>query len=450
MGEEAVLNPDILRASIIPPFLHVMLSVAKHLLTLKVWPKPWCLRLEMLRLRLSMTYSLGGIMLVPSIFATMGDEKSLSPIPVLFCTDGIYPHSVGGMQRHSRLLIEALAKTGALDITVLHPHPGERLFADFPQVKEIALPPLPGKRHYLRELYAYSKLVLAQVEAHPKHLVYAQGLSVWAGINKVGHRTIINPHGLEPYQTLTYKEYLKTAPYRWVFGRLFRRAARVISLGGRLTKILQNAGRPENVVVLPNATNPVARPAAELIKHSAKPMRLLFVGRFAHNKGIGILLEAVRQLNAEGHAPAFLLDLVGKGPLFDAMQAQYPLPNVHFHGFMDDAGLDRVYLDDHVFVFPTLFEGMPTVVLEAMARAMPVIVTDTGATLELVDATNGIIIQKGDVADLKLAILRLIQLPPTEFAQLSAAGHAKMLARFTWEAVAARHIDLFREMWHSL
>ena len=34
------------------------------------------------------------------------------PIPVIFCTDGIFPHTVGGMQRHSRLLVEALVRTG--------------------------------------------------------------------------------------------------------------------------------------------------------------------------------------------------------------------------------------------------------------------------------------------------------------------------------------------------
>ena len=38
----------------------------------------------------------------------------MKPIPVIFCTDGIFPHTVGGMQRHSRLLVEALARTGAV------------------------------------------------------------------------------------------------------------------------------------------------------------------------------------------------------------------------------------------------------------------------------------------------------------------------------------------------
>ncbi|MEL7401330.1 MAG: hypothetical protein AAFN68_12275, partial [Pseudomonadota bacterium] len=110
----------------------------------------------------------------------------MSPLPssprlkVLFCTDGIFPHAVGGMQRHSRLLVEALAHTGEVDLVVLHPHPGEAIFADFPQVEEIALPPLPGKKHYFFELRDYSKLVLAEALKRPDHLIYSQGLSVWA------------------------------------------------------------------------------------------------------------------------------------------------------------------------------------------------------------------------------------------------------------------------------
>ncbi|MGV2336128.1 MAG UNVERIFIED_CONTAM: glycosyltransferase family 4 protein [Planctomycetaceae bacterium] len=47
-----------------------------------------------------------------------------------------------------------------------------------------------------------------------------------------------------------------------------------------------------------------------------------------------------------------------------------------------------------MFVFPTRFEGMPTVVLEAMAAAMPIIVSETGATGEFVSSDNGYLIKK--------------------------------------------------------
>lgn len=348
------------------------------------------------------------------------------------------------MQRHSRLLLEALARTDAVDLVVLHPHPGETIFADYPQITEVVLPPLPEKKHYFLELRDYSRLVLAEIEQRPDHLVYSQGLSVWKGIDKVAHRTVINPHGLEPYQALGWKARLKTAPYRYIFSRLFRRAAHVIALGGRLTHILKP--KSQGVVVLPNATNPVPQDAATLIKQPGKPLRFMFAGRFAHNKGIAVLLEAAQRLNAQGRSAHFQLDLVGKGPLFESLKSQYALPNVRFLGFVSDEELAACYLDSHVFILPTLFEGMPTVVLEGMARAMPVIVTDVGATRELVDEQNGLIIEKQDVADTMRAMQQMMDLPAAAFAELSRHSLEKFLARFTWEAVARQHLDLFREM----
>jgi glycosyltransferase involved in cell wall biosynthesis len=132
------------------------------------------------------------------------------------------------------------------------------------------------------------------------------------------------------------------------------------------------------------------------------------------------------------------------------MKAAYPLPNVRFRGFVTDEELDQAYLDDEVFILPTLFEGMPTVVLEAMARAMPVIVTDTGATLELVDDTNGIIIPKQDSAATMQAMRRMIEMPDAEYLAMSRQSLQKFKAKFTWEAVAQAHLKLFRELSQSL
>jgi glycosyltransferase involved in cell wall biosynthesis len=369
---------------------------------------------------------------------------------LLFATDGIYPHSVGGMQRHSRLLLEALAATGEVEITVLHPHPGHIIFPGHPNITEVPLPPLPGKKHYFRELKDYSRRVLQEALQRPDHLIYSQGLSVWVGADQLKHRLIINPHGLEPFQAIGLKDRLKTWPYRRVFRHLFRKATRVISLGGRLTPILQQAGRPENVIVIPNATQPLTLPPDQLVKTPGSPLKFLFVGRFAYNKGINILLEATHQLLPPQTLPLtacpFTLTLAGKGPLFDQMQARYAHPAIHFHGFMEDAQLDQAYLENHVFVFPTLFEGMPTAILEAMARAMPIIVTDTGATLELVDETNGIIIPKNDPQALAKAMQTMLQMPPNHFQSLSRSSLQKFHARFTWQAVAQSHLDLFKSL----
>jgi hypothetical protein len=58
---------------------------------------------------------------------------------LLFCTDGIFPHAVGGMQKHSLLLIEQLAKYSEWEIIVIHPHSQNVLDPKW-NIKEIAIP----------------------------------------------------------------------------------------------------------------------------------------------------------------------------------------------------------------------------------------------------------------------------------------------------------------------
>ena len=359
---------------------------------------------------------------------------------LLFVTDGIFPHAIGGMQRHSALLLEALAKTNELEIIAVHPH-DKTVFPASLGIKEISIPnKFDG--FYIRQCYDYSKLTAEVVRNHPDAIVYAQGFSVLAGLKEFGHRVIINPHGLEPYQSLGFMEKLKTLPMRRMEHFQFKHAAHVVSLGGMLTTILRQEmkGGDKKIVVLPNAVNPGPKPARNFEKDH---LQLLFVGRFAFNKGINILMDAVRQLNNEGYKNRLTFNLVGKGPLFDQYKQEYAFDNVNFLGFADDDRLMELYRENDLFVFPTRFEGMPTVVLEGMAAAMPIIVSETGATGELVNAENGFLIEKNNVRALKWAIQRFYQLTPAERLLMSEASYKRVTERFTWERVARLHLDLF-------
>lgn len=366
--------------------------------------------------------------------------KSSKP-QVIFCTDGIFPLAVGGMQRHSRLLIEELAAMGGLELIVIHPHAGQSVFNN-PEIKEIALAPVQTSKRYLINCYNYSKQVLEILLQYPHAVIYSQGLSVWHGIGQVSKRLIVNPHGLEPYQTLSLKDKLLGTPFRLIFNHLFRNAAHVVSLGGRLTGILK--GRCRNVVTLPNAVNV---PEPIIRKFDNVPLQFLFVGRFAFNKGINILAEAVKSLNEDGYGDKMVFNLVGKGPLFDEYKKVYNFKNLNYLGFADDDKLNELYKTNDMFVLPTLFEGMPTVVLEAMAHGMPIIVTDVGATLEMVDDKNGFIIDKNSVDSLKESLLKYYHTTAEERKNLSKASYDKVKNNFTWKIVAAKHYRLFETVY---
>jgi glycosyltransferase involved in cell wall biosynthesis len=365
-------------------------------------------------------------------------------LKIIFCTDGIFPHAVGGMQRHSALLIEELSKTGEVDIIVLHPHK-QKNFAQFSNVQEVFIQDIDQKKNYLIETYNYSLRVYNVLVQLPDHLIYSQGLSVWYGIDKLKHRLIINPHGLEPYQAISLKDKIIALPFKLVFNNLFRRAAVIISLGGFLTKILKNiVSDASRVVILPNAVNiPSIIPERSW---NNDHLNILFVGRFASNKGISILMQAIRELNADGYEKKITYNLAGKGPLFEYYTKNFEFSNVNYLGFVSDEDLDNLYNSNDLFVLPTLFEGMPTVVLEAMSRKMPVIVSNVGATSELVDETNGYLIKKNSVKALKEAIISFYELPQDEKLKMSECSFKKVADNFTWQKVAEKHLELFRSL----
>lgn len=364
----------------------------------------------------------------------MADRKQ-----VVFCTDGIFPHAVGGMQRHSALLIEELAAQHNIDIVVIHPH-ATNVFNATLNIKEVPLNYQPGNKNYLVECYRYSKKVMEALQPYPHAVIYSQGLSVWHNIQSVKQRLIVNPHGLEPFQTIDFVNYLKTAPLRLAFNYIYKHAARVVSLGGKLTGILEKQAGKSKIAVIPNAVTVGEQPQRTF---NAEKMKLLFVGRFAGNKGIHVLMQAVERLNTQGYLDKFHFNLVGKGPLYEEYIKKYNFPNVTFHGFASDEQLQQMYFENDAFVFPTLYEGMPTVVLEAMAAAMPVIVSDTGATAEQVDNSNGFLIEKNNTRALLYALQRLHQMTPDERRQLSDNSYRRVKNQFTWPVVADMHMQLF-------
>jgi glycosyltransferase involved in cell wall biosynthesis len=158
------------------------------------------------------------------------------------------------------------------------------------------------------------------------------------------------------------------------------------------------------------------------------------------------LIEVARRLEREGKGDLVHFQLAGDGPLKEGIMAAGLPANVELLGKIDDAGLFRAYQQCHALVLPTRFEGMPTVVLEAMAHARPSIVSDVGATAELVDHTNGRLLPKGDVDALFCAVLELASLPASARAGLGRAAWRKARDKYTWHTVAARTFALAQEL----
>lgn len=364
---------------------------------------------------------------------------------VAICTDGIYPLSTGGMQKHSRLLVESLAVLPGIQLVVIHPHP-HRIF-DFPNVNEVLLAPIDTTKNYLMECFRYSQRVSEQLRLINPTVIYSQGLSVWSDIERFRERLIINPHGLEPFQALGVVHKIKAIPFKWIFRYLFNKAARVVSLGGNLTSILKKQMKEaERIACIPNAVKLPNNSSRVSKNMHAGPVEVLFLGRFASNKGIDILFQAIDQLHQRAQLEKFNFKLGGKGPLYDYYKSGKKYSQVELLGFVPDDAIEALYQGADLFVLPTLFEGMPTVVLEAMSYQLPIIVSDVGATSEQVDASNGFLLPPNNVEALVNSLLMFQALPDEQKEAMGRMSFNKVANSFTWEMVAKKHVHLFHEV----
>lgn len=140
------------------------------------------------------------------------------------------------------------------------------------------------------------------------------------------------------------------------------------------------------------------------------PLRLIYIGPLAAEKGLDVLLEALRSLAGEN----WILDIFGTGegkyvmPLISMCKRTFPDGRVHWFGNSDD--VPGVLANAHVAVVPSREpEAFCPVILEAFSQETAVISTDGGARTEIIDdGRNGMLVPAGDVGAMARAVKRLI------------------------------------------
>jgi glycosyltransferase involved in cell wall biosynthesis len=145
-------------------------------------------------------------------------------------------------------------------------------------------------------------------------------------------------------------------------------------------------------------------------------LELLTVGRLEPEKNPLLLVEALATLEKE-RPGRYRLTWVGRGPLDEAVRERAAavgvLDRIEFHGYVPfDGGLLDLYRRAHMFVHVSLTEGMPKVLIEALACATPIVATDVGGVrAALADGTAGLLVPPDDLDALVDAIRRISDEP---------------------------------------
>jgi glycosyltransferase involved in cell wall biosynthesis len=171
------------------------------------------------------------------------------------------------------------------------------------------------------------------------------------------------------------------------------------------------------------------------------------VGRLAPEKGQALLLEVVAALNADG-CPVYLR-LVGDGPdrpwLEDRAAELGITESVDFAGRVDQDRLMMLYRDTDVFVLSSLAEGIPMVLMEAMAMRIPCVAPRITGIPELIEhEVDGMLFTVADVEDLKEKIQKLLETPGL-CAQIGQQARARVIRDYDMSRNSERFAEILEQ-----
>jgi glycosyltransferase involved in cell wall biosynthesis len=172
------------------------------------------------------------------------------------------------------------------------------------------------------------------------------------------------------------------------------------------------------------------------------------VGRLSGEKGQLLLIEACHRLALKG--VAFELVLAGDGEMrleLEALIASYGLgERVRITGWISSEQVRQEILAARGLVLPSFAEGLPVVIMEAMALRRPIIATFVGGIPELVrHGESGWLVPAGSVTDLAMALEEFLQTPEDALHRMSAAAYARVVERHAIDTEAAKLGQLFRQ-----
>ena len=241
----------------------------------------------------------------------------------------------------------------------------------------------------------------------------------------------------------------------WLFVKLssrlvFRQASAVIALTEHMKREMQKIQNRE-VLVIPNGVDlemfesttlsGIARSKVEL---SETAKIILFVGRLNPVKGLTTLMKAMKLISPK-YAQANLV-LVGKGEERQHLQEmvkEFGLSSrVSFIGEVPNTKIPEYMSASDVFVLPSLSEGFPVTIPEAMAAGLPIVTTNVRGLPEIVrDGENGFTVEPQNPAQLAEKILLLLS--DKELRQRISTNNNRKARQYSWETVVEKLEEIY-------
>lgn len=233
------------------------------------------------------------------------------------------------------------------------------------------------------------------------------------------------------------------APLLAGLGRLTARLADRVVAPSHATGIeIEEDYGARNVTVIPNGIAPLPSGGATAERPDGRPV-ILYAGRLRTRKAVAVLVEALARLRRD-HPEATLV-VIGDGEQRPALERQvrdHGLGRaVRFAGAQPRSAMAAWYAAADVYCLPSLYEGFPLAVLEAMAAGLPVVASAVAGVPEAVeDGVTGRLVPPEDVTALARALAE-VAADPSAAQRMGEAGRRRVEEEFAIPKIAAAYVE---------
>jgi glycosyltransferase involved in cell wall biosynthesis len=274
------------------------------------------------------------------------------------------------------------------------------------------------RRPWLALFLLLSMIAACRAAARRADLVHANWLAGAAIALFSGRPFVVTLHGSGTAGRFSDLSLAQRAP--WLIRLLLGRARAVICCSEQLAEAIRNCG-VENVHAIPYGVDVPSHLGVEDETHP-----VLYAGRLSPEKNIGVIAVATHGI------PRII---AGDGPLRDL------LPDAL--GFVSHAELGDLYDRAGVVVLASQMEGLPNVLLEAMAHGKTVIATPVGGIPSLIDdGVTGFLVPVGDALALRETIQRVLADPKLR-ERVGTAARARVTGYCSWDTVTERTLQVY-------
>jgi glycosyltransferase involved in cell wall biosynthesis len=243
---------------------------------------------------------------------------------------------------------------------------------------------------------------------------------------------------------------------------MLRQQSAIVAISQEIGHELEELGiPPDRILRIPNGVDTVRFEPAEPDRRAAARRMLgvapearvaAFVGVLDGRKNVGWLLDEWRQWRASGPCPQALLLLAGPagGDANDPLRARVeavaadPGSGVRWVGTVNR--VEDVYAAVDLVILPSVAEGMPNVLLEAMASGLPIAAVDTSGSREIVEAEPpvGWLVRAGDAAALRRCFAALTR--PEELHAMGLAARVRATQRYAMSVISERYEEAYSRL----